>query len=135
MSSSLDTLLKLSKTTSPQKLFAYDCVTLYDTYLLGYYRIEKGPFYLYLFIYIFFFLFTFHGGKFYSYFGWKSVFFFWIYCFLTDRCVYFPLPRFWMVGEKYIGKKVKLRRNIYIKILFGKVYVFLFSFISFLLAL
>ena len=29
LSSSLDTLLKLSKTTSPQKLFAYDCVTLY----------------------------------------------------------------------------------------------------------
>ena len=29
LSSSLDTLLKLSKTTSPQKLLAYDCVTLY----------------------------------------------------------------------------------------------------------
>ena len=29
LSSSLDTLLKVSKTTSPQKLFAYDCVTLY----------------------------------------------------------------------------------------------------------
>ena len=28
-SSSLDTLLKLSKTTSPQKLFAYDCVRPY----------------------------------------------------------------------------------------------------------
>ena len=27
--SSLDTLLKVSKTTSPQKLSAYDCVTLY----------------------------------------------------------------------------------------------------------
>ena len=27
--SSLDTLLKVSKTTSPQKLFTYDCVTLY----------------------------------------------------------------------------------------------------------
>ena len=27
--SSLDTLLKLSKTTNPQKLFANDCVTLY----------------------------------------------------------------------------------------------------------
>ena len=27
--SSLDTLLKLSKTTSPNKLFAYDCITLY----------------------------------------------------------------------------------------------------------
>ena len=27
--SSLDTLLKLSKTTSPQKLFEFDCVTLY----------------------------------------------------------------------------------------------------------
>ena len=27
--SSLDTLLKMSKTTSPQKLFANDCVTLY----------------------------------------------------------------------------------------------------------
>ena len=26
LSSSLDTLLKVSKTTSPQKLFAYDCV-------------------------------------------------------------------------------------------------------------
>ena len=29
LSSSLDTLLKLSKTTYPQKLFANDCVTLY----------------------------------------------------------------------------------------------------------
>ena len=29
---SLDTLLKVSKTTYPQKLFAYDCVTLYITY-------------------------------------------------------------------------------------------------------
>ena len=29
LSSSLDTLLKVSKTTSHQKLFAYDCVTLY----------------------------------------------------------------------------------------------------------
>ena len=29
LSSSLVTLLKVSKTTSPQKLFAYDCVTLY----------------------------------------------------------------------------------------------------------
>ena len=29
LSSSLDTLLKVNKTTSPQKLFAYDCVTLY----------------------------------------------------------------------------------------------------------
>ena len=27
--SSLDTLLNLSKATSPQKLFDYDCVTLY----------------------------------------------------------------------------------------------------------
>ena len=27
--SSLDTLLKVSKTTYPKKLFAYDCVTLY----------------------------------------------------------------------------------------------------------
>ena len=29
LSSSLDTLLKVSKTISPPKLFAYDCVTLY----------------------------------------------------------------------------------------------------------
>ena len=29
LSSSLDTLLKVSETTFPQKLFAYDCVTLY----------------------------------------------------------------------------------------------------------
>ena len=29
LSSSLDVLLKLSKTTSPQKLFDYDCKTLY----------------------------------------------------------------------------------------------------------
>ena len=29
LSSSLDTLLKVSKTTSPQTLFSYDCVTLY----------------------------------------------------------------------------------------------------------
>ena len=34
LSASLDTLLKVSKTTSPRKLFAYDCVTLYiDTYI------------------------------------------------------------------------------------------------------
>ena len=32
LSSSLDTFLKLSKTTYPQKLFAYDCVTLYIIY-------------------------------------------------------------------------------------------------------
>ena len=31
MSSSLDDLLKLSKTTSPQKLFPSDCITLYYT--------------------------------------------------------------------------------------------------------
>ena len=29
LSSSLDALLKVSKTTTPQKLFASDCVTLY----------------------------------------------------------------------------------------------------------
>ena len=29
LSSFLDILLKVSKTTSSQKLFAYDCVTLY----------------------------------------------------------------------------------------------------------
>ena len=29
LSSSIDKLLKVSKTTSPQKLSAYDCVTLY----------------------------------------------------------------------------------------------------------
>ena len=29
LSSSIDELLKVSKTTSPQNLFAYDCVTLY----------------------------------------------------------------------------------------------------------
>ena len=29
LSSSLDTLLKVSRTTSPHKLFVYDCVTLY----------------------------------------------------------------------------------------------------------
>ena len=29
LSSSLDVLLKLSKTTSPKNLFDYDCVTLY----------------------------------------------------------------------------------------------------------
>ena len=29
LSSSLDALLKLSKTTSPSKLFDYDCATLY----------------------------------------------------------------------------------------------------------
>ena len=32
LSSSLDTLLKVSKTTSPQKLFAYDCVTLFSIF-------------------------------------------------------------------------------------------------------
>ena len=30
LSSSVDTLLKVSKTTSPKKLFDYDCVTLYE---------------------------------------------------------------------------------------------------------
>ena len=30
LSSSLDALLKLSKTSSPQKLFDYDCATLYQ---------------------------------------------------------------------------------------------------------
>ena len=30
LSSSLDTLLKVSKTTYHQKLFGYDCVTLYN---------------------------------------------------------------------------------------------------------
>ena len=33
LSSSLDTLIKLSKTTYPQKLFANDCVTLYQDFL------------------------------------------------------------------------------------------------------
>ena len=33
LSSSLDTLLKVSKTTFPQKLFAYDCVTLYGIHI------------------------------------------------------------------------------------------------------
>ena len=33
LSSSLDTLLKVSKTTYPQKLFTYDCVTLYLIFL------------------------------------------------------------------------------------------------------
>ena len=37
LSSSLDTLLKVSKTTSPQTLFAYDCVTLYVTYILSFF--------------------------------------------------------------------------------------------------
>ena len=32
LSSSLDALLKLSKTTSPNKLFDYDYVTLYKVY-------------------------------------------------------------------------------------------------------
>ena len=31
LSSSLYTILKLSKTTSPNKLFDYECVTLYTT--------------------------------------------------------------------------------------------------------
>ena len=30
LSASRDALLKLSKTTSPQKLFDYDCMTLYN---------------------------------------------------------------------------------------------------------
>ena len=33
LSSSLDILLKASKTTYPQKAFAYDCVTLYNIYV------------------------------------------------------------------------------------------------------
>ena len=32
LSSSLDTLLNVSKTTSPQKLFAYDCTMYIDKY-------------------------------------------------------------------------------------------------------
>ena len=39
LSSSLDTLLKVSKTTSPQKLFAYDCVTLYNKHVYHCFRI------------------------------------------------------------------------------------------------
>ena len=35
LSSYLDTLLKVSKTTSPQKLFVYDCVTLYHEVCLA----------------------------------------------------------------------------------------------------
>ena len=35
LSSSLDTLLKVSKTTSPQKLFAYDYITLYPQIAVG----------------------------------------------------------------------------------------------------
>ena len=31
----LDALLKLSKTSSPQKLFEYDCVTLYNILLIS----------------------------------------------------------------------------------------------------
>ena len=44
LSSSLDTLLKVSKTTSPQKLFAYDCVTLYllGLYLVVWYFLESS---------------------------------------------------------------------------------------------
>ena len=33
LSSSLDTLLKVSKTTYPKEIFAYDCVTLYSNSL------------------------------------------------------------------------------------------------------
>ena len=33
--STLDTLLKLSKTTSPQKLFDYRCMNLYHDVILG----------------------------------------------------------------------------------------------------
>ena len=36
LSSFLETLLKVSKTTCPQKLFAYDCVTLYILYAVFY---------------------------------------------------------------------------------------------------
>ena len=31
LSSTLNALLKLSKTTSPKKLFDYDCITLHET--------------------------------------------------------------------------------------------------------
>ena len=40
LSSSLDTLLKVSKTKSPQKLFAYDCVTLYVYFII--YKCNKN---------------------------------------------------------------------------------------------
>ena len=46
LSSSLDTLLKVSKTTSPQKLFAYDCLTLYVMNVAkgGGQRVPDSPF-------------------------------------------------------------------------------------------
>ena len=43
LSSSLYTLLKSSKTTSPNKLFDYDCVTLYCIFFLNRWRISLVP--------------------------------------------------------------------------------------------
>ena len=48
LSSSLDTLLKVSKTTSPKKLFAYNCVTLYVYFSIlqiVYRKAQVDPFY------------------------------------------------------------------------------------------
>ena len=41
LSSSLDAMLKLSKTTSPPKLFDYDCVTLYPIMFVSFPRCEQ----------------------------------------------------------------------------------------------
>ena len=43
LSSSLDTLLKVSKTTSPQKLFSYDCVIWINGFMIGLYNMLFGP--------------------------------------------------------------------------------------------
>ena len=40
LNSSLYTMLKLSKTSSLQKLFDYDCVTLYIKIYLGFWEID-----------------------------------------------------------------------------------------------
>ena len=45
LSSSKDVLLKLAETTSPQKLFPYDCITLYYTiYMNSYDLLQRSQY-------------------------------------------------------------------------------------------
>ena len=52
LSSSLDTLLKVAKTTSPQKLFDYDCVTLYVTIKKTFFKYFTIKYFIYTIKYL-----------------------------------------------------------------------------------
>ena len=49
LSSSLYAMLKLYKTAFPQKLFDYDCITLYMYNFQGYKRLKVGGGYIYVY--------------------------------------------------------------------------------------